>query len=326
MSCTPVASLLAGRKSVCVTGGAGFIGSWVVNRLLSLGHVVTVLDDLSSAGRPPPRTEGLRFVHGSVLEPAAIDDATRGADMLIHLAGIVGMRLAKAERQRALRVSVEGTELLLARTPAIPVVLASSSAVYGLTAVLAAAEYMGGPEERALEYDGGQVGYATGKWRMEELGRRAARPVMCVRPFNVVGPGQISTWGMVVPSFVERARAGSELIVYNDGRQSRSFSFVGTFVDALLRAMSIPEAWSLPDRALNIGAPTATSIIDLARLVITRTESTSSIVHMPYEVVFPNCRDLAARTPDTTRLTSLIGSVEWPSLERIVDIVIDGTR
>src|SRR5580693_425594 len=140
MSHASVAAVLTGRMTICVTGGAGFIGSWLVKRLLSLDNEVIVLDDLSSNGRAPPPVRGLRFVHGSVLDPAAIDDATCGADLLIHLAGIVGMRLAKTERQRALSVSVDGTELLLARTPPIPTVLASSSAVYGLIQVSAAEE------------------------------------------------------------------------------------------------------------------------------------------------------------------------------------------
>ena len=131
---------------------------------------------------------------------------------------------------------------------------------------------------------------------------------------------------MVLPSFVERACANEDLIVYDDGRQSRSFSFVGTFVDVLLRAVSVPAAWDLTDRALNIGAVAATGILDLARLVIRRAESTSSIVHLPYDAVFPNCRDLAARIPDTTRLTSLIGPTEWPSIEQIVASVLDGMR
>ncbi len=213
-------------------------------------------------------------MHGSILDPAAIDDATRGADLLIHLAGIVGMRLAKTERQRALSVSVDGTELLLARTPPIPTVLASSSAVYGLIQLSAAEECMGGPDERAMEYDGGVAGYATGKWRMEITPRRSTH-LMCGGR-SLSGSGRSAPVGMVLPSFVERARADEELVVHNDGQQSRSFSYVGTFVDALVRAISIPASWELPDRALNVGAPTATSILDLARLVIART---NELVH-----------------------------------------------
>ncbi len=312
--------------TVCVTGGAGFIGRWLVRALLARGDEVTVLDDLSNGGIAPPQTRGLRFVHGSVLDPTAIDAATRGADMLIHLAGVVGMRLARAERQRALRVSVEGTELLLARMPTIPAVLTSSSAVYGLNSATAFEESVGSAEERTLEYDGGLVGYATGKWRMEAIGRRADRPILCVRPFNIVGPGQSSAWGMVLPSFLERACAGEELTVYDDGRQSRCFGFVGTFVDTPMRAMAVPAAWELPDRALNIGSATRTSILDLASLVLARTGSTSTIAHLPYESAFPGCRDLAARIPDTARLESLIGPVAWPSIEEIVDIVVEEKR
>jgi UDP-glucose 4-epimerase len=310
------------HKAVCVTGGAGFIGTWLVRGLLESGHRVVVLDDLSNATRAPEPTAGLRFVRGSVLDESAVDEATRGAGLLIHLAGVVGMRLATAERKRAYQVAVEGTEILLDRTPGIPALLMSSSAVYGITDDAAVDESMAGPLARTLAYDGGHYGYACGKWRMEEIGRAAVRPILSVRPFNVVGPGQMSTWGMVIPSFVKQAQSAQALTVYDDGLQSRSFACVTVFVDSLLRAIANPLAWRLPDRALNIGVSTPTTILDLAKLILQRSGSKSGISHVPYASVFENRTDLRGRVPDTSRLHSLIGPIGWPPISKIVDDVL----
>jgi UDP-glucose 4-epimerase len=307
---------------VCVTGGAGFIGTGLVQRFLSLGYHVAVLDDLSSGTRAPVETPRLRFVQGSVLDSAAIDEATSDSQLIVHLAGVVGMRLATEQRERSYRVAVEGTRLLLERTANLPVMMASSSAVYGLTDNVIAQESLGGPEERTLTYDGGAFGYATGKWHMEEIARDADRPILCIRPFNVVGPGQVSAWGMVVPSFIDNAFSGKPLVIYDNGEQSRSFSSLSTFTDVLVRVMRTTVAWSLPDCALNVGASASTSILSLAKLVKARAGSSSLITHLPYAAVFPNRTDVRARVPDSKRLESLIGPVSWPSIESIVDELV----
>jgi UDP-glucose 4-epimerase len=322
-----IGSCLGAPSTVCVTGGAGFSGRWLVQRLIADGHHVVVLDDLSSGTQACSETPRLRFVCGSVLDRSAVESATRRADLVVHLAGLVGMRLATREREQAYRVAVEGTQMLLDRTPSgVPILMASSSAIYGLSDDGAVDESMGDSEASALTYDGGVPGYAVGKWRMEALAREADRPALCVRPFNVVGVGQVSQWGMVIPSFVTRALEGEPLTVYDDGHQTRSFGSVVTFVDCLLAVMRAPGAWGLPRRALNIGASTPTSILDLAQMVVARTGSASPIVHGPYASAFPGRTDLRSRIPQTRTLQSLIGPVSWPSIESIVDAVIGAAR
>lgn len=314
---------------VLVTGGAGFIGRHLTRALRRRGKRVTVLDDLSCASAREPQDPTIRFVRGSVLDAEAIDVAARDVQAIVHLAGIVGMRLATTLREKAYRISDEGTRLLLERTGERPVVLASSSAVYGL--------HEGGPvsegatigSEDALDYDGGKMGYAFGKLVLEAHGRAAKshRPAINIRPFNVVGTGQVSNYGMVIPTFIERARRGEPLVVYDDGLQTRSFSEVKTFVNALLDALDTSAAWAFEDGALNIGTQTATTISHLAAKVIARlcpdAEAASPVViYKPYQQAFPGKRDVRSRVPDTSRLCSLIGEVAWPSLDDILDRLI----
>lgn len=315
-------ALLSRPTSVCVTGGAGFIGTCLVSRLLEQGHRVAVIDDLSSGVLPPAPRARLRFVRASVLDTSALSNAVRDATLVFHLAGTVGMRQVSRHLEHSYRVAVEGTRNLLACAPGIPSVLFSSSAVYGHIFQNPVHEGQAGTESLALEYDGGQRGYAAGKLQMEALGRGAGWPVLCVRPFNVVGPGQVSAWGMVVPTFADRALAGEPLPVFDDGLQTRSFSEVGTFVDTLLRVVSLAPAWQLKDHALNIGAPDETSIRDLAREVLQATASKSPVLNVPYKQVFPGRRDVRSRVPDVTRLQNLLGPVRWPSIAEVVRAVI----
>jgi UDP-glucose 4-epimerase len=126
----------------------------------------------------------------------------------------------------------------------------------------------------------------------------------------------------VVPSFVECALAGRPLVIYDDGCQSRCFTGIKDFISALSRVIANPKAWLLPNRALNIGSSSPTKILDLANMVIGRTNSMSHITHVPYGSVFPGRYDLRARRPDITLLDSLIGPTNWQSIESIVDDII----
>jgi UDP-glucose 4-epimerase len=309
------------RKTL-VTGGCGFIGSHLVARLLDERDHVSVLDDLST-GRYEnlPRSPRLTFHLGSVLDASAVQRAAAGVDRIFHLASVVGMRLASSRQDLAYRVSVEGTSTVLAATGSRPVVIFSSSSVYPDVHPRVHRESDHLSTEAALVYDGGQPGYACGKLGLEQLAgkeSRNGRRVLIVRPFNVVGARQSSAYGMVLPTFIESARAGRPLRVYDDGEQTRTFADITMFVDCLFRLVDRDRAWMPPGNIFNIGSTESTTINRLADLVREATGARVPVIYVPYEVVFPGRRDVRSRLPDTTRLETVLGAPEWP---RVTDIV-----
>ena len=312
---------LGGR--VLVTGGAGFLGRHLVERLLAAGREVVVLDDLSTGSieRLPSHTR-LSVSTRSVLDGPALEQAARGVGFVFHLAGVVGMRRVAQEGALAYSVAADGTRAVLAATGGAPAVLVSSSAVYGLAPSNPAREAEPIARDDVLAYDAGTPGYACGKLELERLGAEAdaaGRAVLVVRPFNVVGEGQSDAYGMVLPTFLAAAAARRPLRVHGNGSQVRSFCDVGAFTDALLRLVDTPAAWQLGGAPINLGSPEPTSILELAKLVLAQTRSPSPVHFVPYATDYPGRTDVAARVPDVKRLTSLIGPMRWPPLEEIVE-------
>lgn len=319
------------QKHFLVTGGAGFIGRYVVNRLLRSQHRVTVLDDLSSGKLTalPHGEAGFRFVHGSICDAVAVRQAADGATAVFHLAGVVGMRVAVAQRERAFEVAFEGTRVVLESTGQLPILLASSSAVYGVTPQNPVAESMVEGEDHILTYDGGEPGYALGKFRAEQLAQTEAdrgRSVCIVRPFNVVGLGQTGEYGMVLPSLYQRALSGLPLVIHDDGRQTRSFSEVRCFVDCVDRLFSDSANCRYPGNVFNVGNPSESSVLELAYLILEKTRSSSTIQFVPYNEIYPGRKDVRRRIPSVQRLESAIGPVRWPSLQDIVGSVAENVR
>ncbi len=309
-------------STTLVTGGCGFIGSHIVARLVQNGERVSVLDDLSTGQYENlPASPLVTFHLGSVLDSIAIKHAGTGADRVIHLAAVVGMRLASSRKSTAYEVSAEGTARVLAATGNKPVVVFSSSAVYPDVVGRAHREIDVLSLETALAYDGGEPGYACGKLRLEHLAleaSRSGRQVLLVRPFNIIGAGQVSAYGMVVPTFVANARAGRPLQVFDDGEQTRTFGDIDTFVDCLFRLMRQSPAWQPPNNVFNIGSTESTSVRQLAKLIRSTTRVAVPIDHVPYAAVFPGRSDIRSRVPDTSRLQAAIGPVKWPSITEIV--------
>lgn len=313
-----------------VTGGAGFLGSWIVRELLELGLSVTVLDDLSTGCLTNlPVHPRLRLVRGSVLDPAATRDAAGSCSSGIHLAAVVGMRLAHSAAAHAYEVAVYGIRNLVDHTGDFPLIVVSSSAVYGLTDGVPVGEDLDVGDASALAYDGGKPGYALGKRHLEVLAQEAAergRALVVLRPFNVAGPRQSERYGMVVPSFVRRALAGSPLEVHDDGMQTRSFCNVRTFARVVVDILRRPDAWRTPPRVLNVGNPVPTRILDLARIVLDETGSRSPITHVAYQDVFPGRTDVRGRIPDTHALEAWLGKPRWSSAREIVRAVVASER
>ena len=310
------------KEPILVTGGCGFIGHHLVRVLAERGHTVRVLDDLSTGSLDRlPDHPAVTFLEGSVLNADEVRKAADGIGLVFHLASVVGMLRATADPAFTYEVATEGTSTVLEETGDVPAVLFSSSAVYGLVRGEAVREEDSLPLEDALDYDGGKHGYACGKWSTEKIGLDAAaqgRKVMILRPFNVVGHGQSGSYGMVLPRFLNQARAGEPLTVYDDGQQRRCFSEVGTFVETLLRLVHAPESWQPRECVFNVGSAESTAIGDLARLVLAATGSSSPIIQRPFSEVFPGKQDVRDRIPNTDRVSKLIGTVDWPTMEEIV--------
>ncbi len=316
--------------NVLITGGAGFLGRPLALRLAEMGARVTVIDDFSTSLRKSiPPSERLQVVEGSVLDRQAVAKVAVGVDLVIHLAAVVGMRRAHADPPYAMRVADEGTANVLAATGTQPILLMSSSAVYGLESCESVVETDTISEVATLQYDGGQPGYACGKRRLELHGHRAIaarRPVMIVRPFNVVGPGQRADFGMVLPTFVRRACQGADLEIHDDGQQLRSLSDVHTFVECILRLLVTRDAWLPESSTVNVGTSVTTSMLALAKLVLEETGSNSRLRFVPYGSVYPGRHDVRCRRPDSGRLNRLIGEVTWPDIRSVVREFVVASR
>jgi UDP-glucose 4-epimerase len=306
------------HRRVLVTGGCGFIGRHLASKLAASGCEVAIVDDLSTGSRDlfGERPSSLRCYEGSVTDLPFLQSVFQAfrPQLIFHLASLVGLKLTTRRPRETYDVSVTGAANLLRLMRDTPMVLFSSSAVYGRECRALDAEEL---RSAALDYDGGVPGYASGKLAAERMCAAAAGPVLMVRPFNVVGPGQSDRYGMVMPAFIRRAMAGDPLIVYDDGRQERTFAGVDAFLDALWRLIASPAAW-ISRRAYDLGSNRAISILDLARLVGRTCECEITIEHRPYAEAFPGKTDVRRRLPRLDAVQALIGALEWPPIEQIV--------
>lgn len=313
-----------------ITGGAGFIGSHLAERLLEEGHEVLAVDDFST-GRPDnvahldghPRFE---LVEGSVLDHPRMDELIARSDAVYHLAAAVGVKLIMERPVETLTTNVRGTEIVLELCERYDckLLLASTSEVYGKTLE------NNGEMHGLSEGDDRTLGATTRKrWAYAcskafdeflALAYREAKGLELVvaRFFNTVGPRQTGRYGMVVPSFVRRALAGEPLTVHGDGEQSRSFNHVKDTVWAVSRLMEIPGA---EGEVFNVGHGRAITINELAEKVVELTGSSSEIEHVPYEEVYgEGFEDMRRRTPDIGKIRETIG---YEPRYDIDDILLD---
>ena len=255
-----------------VTGGSGFIGSHLVHRLQSHGPV-TVLDNLSSGQRSNLQGLSCRFLHGSILEPASLENALTGVTHVFHLAAMVSVPESVTHPDRCHEINVEGTRLVLAaatRAGAQRFVLASSCAIYGNDPIMPKTETL--PPAPASPY-------AQSKLAGEALCLSSPLPAVPLRFFNVYGPRQDpqGPYAAAVPKLLQAALAGSPLPIHGDGLQTRDFVFVEDVTSALLHAALHPEMVG----PYNVASGQSISILQLAETIRTATHSTSSISHFP---------------------------------------------
>jgi UDP-glucose 4-epimerase len=320
------------RRKALITGGAGFIGSHLSERLLDAGWEVYALDDLSTSSlenvdhlRENPQ---FHLVVDSVLAASVVNELVYKCDVVYHLAAAVGVRLIVEHPVRTMVTNVQGTENVLDHASRFGkrVVIASSSEVYG-----------DHREERPLrENDRRIYGPTTARrWlyadskAMDEhfaLAYHRERDLDCVivRLFNTVGPRQSGEYGMVIPRFVERALTNAPLEVHGDGKQTRCFCHVHDTIGALNGLM---DAQAASGEIFNVGSSERISIIELAERVIALTESTSEIRFIPYDRVYgQGIEDMLHRAPAIEKVGEAIGWSPRLDLDRILSDVVEHQR
>jgi UDP-glucose 4-epimerase len=315
-------------KRFLVTGGAGFIGSHLVELLLSQGNSVAVLDDFSTgrienlagvSGNP-----NLQIIHDSVENEATVNVAAADCDAVFHLAAAVGVQLIVDEPVRTIRSIIHGTEVVLeaAQRFGRPVLITSSSEVYGKGAKVPFSEeddVVVGPTAAS------RWCYAYSKGIDEFLGlayrKQFGLPVVIVRLFNTVGPRQVGMYGMVLPRFVAAALKGGAVQVYGDGKQTRCFCHVADVTDALVRLMDKPGAVG---QVFNLGSDQEISINELAQRVMSICGSGARIEHISLEQAYgQRFDDLPRRVPRLDKIRSVIDFKPRYSLDEIIRSVKD---
>jgi UDP-glucose 4-epimerase len=314
-----------------LTGGAGFVGSHLAEALLDHGHQVIVVDDLSTGSMDNivhlKQRKGFEYVIDTIMNEPLTSELVDRADVVFHLAAAVGVKLIVEAPVRTIETNVHGTEIVLkhASKKNKLVVLFSTSEVYGKSTSVPFkedADLVMGPTPKH------RWAYACSKAIDEFLAlayhRERGLPVIVVRLFNTVGPKQTGRYGMVIPNFVQQALAGDPITVYGDGRQTRSFTYVGDVVDGLLRLVKEPRAVG---QVFNIGNTEEISILDLAARVKALTGSSSPIAMIPYDQAYdPGFEDMPRRVPDLTKIGALVGFKPSLGLNAILERVIAHTR
>ncbi|GAA3429664.1 NAD-dependent epimerase/dehydratase family protein [Streptosporangium sandarakinum] len=303
-----------------ITGGSGFVGSHLTDALLARGDSVMILDNLSTGRldnlRAHPR---LHFVQGSVLDELVVDELVHRCDVVVHLAAAVGVKLIVEQPLRCLTTNIRGSENVIeaAHRYRKKIMITSTSEIYGKNS--------GGPLHELSDRILGSPAvvrwaYSTAKAVDEILANAYHRerdlPTVVVRLFNTVGPRQSPAYGMVIPRLVRQALSGAPLTVFGDGTQTRCFAHVKDVVDALLRLLDHEDAIG---QTFNVGASDEVSILELAKMIIELTGTTSGIDLIPYaEAYEAGFEDMARRVPDTTKLRALTGWVPRLSLDDIL--------
>lgn len=316
---------------VFITGGAGFIGSHLAERLIADGHSAIALDDLSTGemSNIEPLIGHAHFDYriGSVHDLPLVSELVDRADVTVHLAAAVGVKLIVERPVHTIETNVHGTEVVLnaAAKKQKPVVIASTSEVYGKTERFPFREeddlVLGPTSHSRWAY---ACSKALDEWLALAYYREKKVPATIVRFFNTVGPRQTGRYGMVVPNFAAQALRGEDITVYGTGEQSRCFGHVRDAVEAVVRLIQKP---GLAGQVFNVGTDREVTITQLAEMIRAAAGSRSKIRYVPYsEAYTEGFEDMMRRVPDCSKLQAAIGYKPETTLERIISDVVTEQR
>jgi UDP-glucose 4-epimerase len=314
-----------------ITGGAGFIGSHLAERLLQRGHGVGIIDNLSTGSIENishlKSVPGFSYVIDTIDNEPLLAEWIDRSDVVFHLAAAVGVKLIVERPVHTIETNVHGTEVVLkhANKKKKLVVLASTSEVYGKSTDVPFREgaelVLGATVKHRWAYACSKLldeFLALAYWKERKL------PVVIVRLFNTVGPRQTGQYGMVLPTFVRQALGGQPITVFGDGSQSRSFTYVGDVVEALVALASEPRAVG---EVFNIGNTGEVTIRGLAERVKSLTDSDSPIQYVPYDEAYEaGFEDMPRRVPDISKIRALIGFQPKLELDDMIRSVIEYMR
>jgi len=316
---------------ILITGGAGFVGSHLADRLIADGHEITVIDDLSTGRYSNVEhlegNENFRLIIDTVLNQPLMEELIRDTDRVYHMASAVGVRLIMEQPVKTIETIFHGTDVILKFSSRYRkrVLIPSTSEVYGKGASIPFSE-----DDDLLTgaTDKHRWAYACAKTLDEFLAlahwKETRLPVVVVRLFNTVGPRQTGQYGMVVPRFVHAAIRNEPITVHGDGTQQRCFGHVSDVVEGLVKLLETPACFG---QVINLGNDQEVSILGLADRAITLTQSSSEIKFIPYEEAYGDgFEDMRRRVPNLAKAGGLIGYQPTKSLDDIINDVADEFR
>jgi UDP-glucose 4-epimerase len=316
---------------ILITGGAGFVGSHLADKLHGEGHEITVIDNLST-GRYSniehlEGKEGFHLIIDTILNAKLMEELIRESDRVFHMASAVGVRLIMEQPVKTIETIFHGTDVVLGLCARYRkrVLIPSTSEVYGKGTSVPFRE-----DDDILKGSTSKHrwAYACAKELDEFLAlahwKESRLPVVVVRLFNTVGPRQTGQYGMVVPRFIQAALKNEPITVHGDGTQSRCFGHVSDVVEGLTKLLETPECFG---QVINIGNPEEITIKDLAEKAIKMTGSTSEIQFIPYEEAYgEGFEDMQRRVPSIDKAVRLIGFQPTQKLDDIINDVANEFR
>lgn len=316
---------------ILITGGAGFVGSHLADKLHGEGHDITVIDDLSTGRyQNVAHLEGqerFRLIIDTVLNESLMEELIRESDRVFHMASAVGVKLIMEHPVKTIETIFRGTDVVLGACARFRkrVLIPSTSEVYGKSTQVPFAEDNDILKGSTSKH---RWAYACAKELDEFLAlahwKETRLPVVVVRLFNTVGPRQTGQYGMVVPNFVKSAVRNEPLTVHGDGGQSRCFGHVSDVVEGLTRVIETPECFG---QVINIGNAEEVTIKQLAEKAIELTGSRSEIKYIPYEEAYgEGFEDMRRRVPSLEKAKRLVGYEPTRTLDQIINDVAEQFR